>query len=105
MNQNICFIINPVSGTGKWKGIEENIKKYLAPSFTPVIYYTKYHGHATIIAEDAAEHCDILVAVGGDGIVNEMAAGMMKYFSMWIGIIPAGSGNAIGQPFYYSSWA
>jgi diacylglycerol kinase (ATP) len=98
MNKNICFIINPVSGTGKWKGIEENIKKYLDPSFTPVIEYTKYHGHATIIAEDAAENCDVIIAVGGDGIVNEVAAGIMGT-SAGIGIIPAGSGNAVANHF------
>ena len=98
MNKNICFIINPVSGTGKWKGVEENIKKYLHPSLTPVIYYTEYHGHATIIAEDATESCSIIIAVGGDGIVNEVAAGMMST-SAGIGIIPAGSGNAVANHF------
>jgi YegS/Rv2252/BmrU family lipid kinase len=98
MNKNICFIVNPVSGTGKWKGVEENIKKYLDPSFTPIVQYTKYHGHATIIAEDAAENCDIIIAVGGDGIVNEVAAGMMST-SAGIGIIPAGSGNAVANHF------
>jgi len=98
MNKNICFIINPVSGTGKWKGIAENITKYLDPSFTPVIHFTKYHGHATIIAEDATENCSLIIAVGGDGIVNEVAAGMMST-SACIGIIPAGSGNAVANHF------
>ncbi|HTA27712.1 MAG TPA: diacylglycerol kinase family protein, partial [Bacteroidia bacterium] len=98
MNNNICFIINPVSGTGKWKGIEENIKKYLSPSFNPIIHYTKYHGHATILAEDATETCPVIIAVGGDGIVNEVAAGMMSSSAI-IGIIPAGSGNAVANHF------
>ena len=98
MNKNICFIINPVSGTGKWKGIAENITKHLDSSFTPIIHFTKYHGHATIIAEDAAENCDLIIAVGGDGIVNEVAAGMMST-SAAIGIIPAGSGNAVANHF------
>lgn len=98
MNKNICFIVNPVSGTGKWKGIEENIKKYLDPSFTPVIQFTKYRGHATILAEDATENCDIIIAVGGDGIVNEVAAGIMST-SAGLGIIPAGSGNAVANHF------
>jgi len=98
MNQNIYFIINPVSGTGKWKGIEENIKQYLSPSFTPIIQYTEYPGHATILAEDAAEHCSLIIGVGGDGIVNEIAAGMMSTSAL-IGIIPAGSGNALARHF------
>ncbi len=98
MNNNICFIINPVSGTGNWKGVEENIKKYLSSSFTPIIHYTKYHGHATILAEDATENCSLIIAVGGDGIVNEVAAGMMSS-SVGLGIIPAGSGNAVANHF------
>ena len=98
MSENICFIINPVSGTGKWKGIEESIKKYLSPKFNPIIHFTKYHGHATILAEDAAENCSIIIAVGGDGIVNEVAAGMMSTSAV-LGIVPAGSGNAVANHF------
>jgi len=98
MNKNICFIINPVSGTGKWKGIEGNIKKHLDPSFSATIVYTEYPGHGTILAEDAAEHCSAIIAVGGDGIVNEVAAGMMST-SAGIAIIPAGSGNAVARHF------
>lgn len=98
MSENICFIINPVSGTGKWKGVEGNIKKYLSPKFSPIIQYTKYHGHATILAEDAAENCSIIIAVGGDGLVNEVAAGMMSTSAV-LGIIPAGSGNAVANHF------
>lgn len=98
MNNNVCFIINPVSGTGKWKGVEDNIKKYLHPSLIPIIHYTKYHGHATIIAEDATENCSVIIAVGGDGIVNEAAAGILST-SAGLGIIPAGSGNAVANHF------
>ncbi len=98
MNKTVCFIVNPVSGTGKWKGIEENIKKYLDPSLTPIIYYTEYPGHATILAEDATEKCIAIIAVGGDGIVNEVAAGMMGTTAL-LGIIPAGSGNALANHF------
>jgi diacylglycerol kinase (ATP) len=98
MNENIYFIINPVSGTGNWKGIEESIEKYLSPSLQPVIQYTKYPGHATILAEDAIDNCSVIIAVGGDGIVNEVASGMMSS-SAGIGIIPAGSGNAVANHF------
>lgn len=98
MNKNICFIVNPVSGTGKWKGIEENIKKYLDSSFYAAVIFTKYAGHATILAEDATENCSVIIAVGGDGIVNEVMAGMMSS-SAGLGIIPAGSGNAVANHF------
>ena len=98
MNNNICFIINPASGTGRWKGIEESIKKYLEPSLVPEIYYTEYPGHAKILAAEAAKKCSIIVAVGGDGIINEVASGMI-HTEASIAIIPVGSGNALARHF------
>jgi diacylglycerol kinase (ATP) len=98
MNKNICFIINPVSGTGKWKGVEENIKKYLDSSFSATILYTQYAGHATELAKEAAEKCSYIIAVGGDGLINEVAAGMYTTDAV-LGIIPAGSGNSAANHF------
>ncbi|MGP8214567.1 MAG: diacylglycerol/lipid kinase family protein [Bacteroidia bacterium] len=96
MSKEICFIINPVSGTGKWKGIEKSIKDYLDPSFTPKILYTEYPGHATLLAKDASATSVAVVAVGGDGIMNEVAKGIMGSSAL-LGIVPTGSGNALAR--------
>jgi diacylglycerol kinase (ATP) len=96
MSKKVCFIINPISGTGKWKGIEESIKKYLDPSFHIVIYYTEYAGHAIELANDAAATCDVVVAVGGDGMMNEVARGIMGSKAA-LAIVPTGSGNALAR--------
>lgn len=96
MSKEICFIINPISGTGKWKGIEKSINAHLDKSFNPHIIHTEYAGHATVLAKEAAEKCSVVVAVGGDGMMNEVAQGLLGTAAM-LGIIPTGSGNALAR--------
>jgi YegS/Rv2252/BmrU family lipid kinase len=96
MSKKICFIINPRSGKGDWKGVEKNISLYLDKSFTPTILHTERPGHATELAREAAQTNDIIVAVGGDGMMNETALGMLHSRAL-LGIIPTGSGNALAR--------
>ena len=86
----IRFIINPISGTGKQKGIEEHITKYL-DNFE--IIHTQKAGDATRISKLAAnENIDAVVVVGGDGTVNECLRGLVNTNTA-LGVIPCGSGN------------
>jgi len=86
----IRFIINPISGTGKQKGIEEYITKYLE-NFE--IIHTQKAGDATRISKEAAnENIDAVIAVGGDGTVNECLKGLVNTNTA-LGVIPCGSGN------------
>ncbi len=103
---NVCFIINPKSGTGDWKGIEQKITKYLSPQFSSTIVHTKRPGHATELAREAAKTNSVIVAVGGDGLVNETARGVIAAVKAQpegseqetiLGIIPTGSGNALAR--------
>jgi YegS/Rv2252/BmrU family lipid kinase len=88
----IRFIINPISGTGKQKGIENLIAKNLS-NFDYTIVYTKESGSATEISRKAIEDkIDIVVAVGGDGTVNECAKAVIGTDTA-LGVIPCGSGN------------
>lgn len=96
MSKKVCFIINPVSGTGSWRGIEEDVMKHIDPTFRVVVYYTEYAGHAIELANDAAATCDVVIAVGGDGLMNEVARGIMGTKAA-LGIVPAGSGNALAR--------
>lgn len=58
---------------------------------------TEHTGHATQLARKAAEEgFDIVVAVGGDGTVNEVVNGLLQVDSKRrpkLGAIPIGSGN------------
>jgi len=86
----IRFVINPISGTGKQKRIEEYITKYIENS---EIIYTEKAGDATSISKEAAkENIDAVVAVGGDGTVNECLKGLVNTNTA-LGVIPCGSGN------------
>lgn len=86
----IRFIINPISGSGKQKGIEEYITEHLE-NFE--IIYTKKAGDATIISKEAAnENIDAVIAVGGDGTVNECLKSLVNTNTA-LGVIPCGSGN------------
>ena len=72
--KKVVFIINPISGTTKKAGIPKLIESRLDKSlFDSSIAETQYAGHATEIAAKCAEEgVDIVVAVGGDGTVNEV---------------------------------
>lgn len=96
MSKTVCFIINPKSGTGDWKGIEKSISQHLDKSFTANILHTKRAGHAIELAREAADAFDVVVAVGGDGMMNETALGIIHTDAV-LGIIPTGSGNALAR--------
>ncbi len=95
--KKILFIINPISGIGKQKVVERNIELFLSKQlFEYEISYTKFAKHATEISRSAASHFDIVTAVGGDGSVNEVSAGLINTKTA-LAIIPAGSGNGFAR--------
>jgi len=96
--KSIYFIVNPFSGGGKTKGIEEKIQTHLDHhQFKYQVQFTEGLGHATELAKAAvrSDH-SIVIAVGGDGTVNEVAAGLINS-DKTMGIIPAGSGNGLAM--------
>ncbi len=92
------FIINPHSGVAKKSDIPRLIDKYLDhEKFTHVICFTEYAGHANIIAGEARQNgADVVVAVGGDGTINEVARAIV-HSPVALGIIPSGSGNGLAR--------
>lgn len=96
--QKILFIINPISGTGRKEVVEAAIREHLdTERFDCRIRYTEYAGHAEVIAREEAEAgTDIVVAVGGDGTVNEVARSLV-HTKTALGIIPCGSGNGLAR--------
>jgi len=95
---SILFILNPISGTVNKANISGLIEKYIDNSrFDWKIRYTEYAGHAEEIAHEAAEKgVNVVVAVGGDGTVNEVARGIVKTKTA-LAIIPCGSGNGLAR--------
>jgi YegS/Rv2252/BmrU family lipid kinase len=95
---NILFIINPISGGKDKLKIPALIDANLDRSkFNPNYSVTEYVGHAAEIAEEAAnKNFDIIVAVGGDGTINEIGSKVILQNKV-LGIIPFGSGNGLAR--------
>jgi diacylglycerol kinase (ATP) len=98
LKKKICFIVNPVSGIGRQKVIEKLIYEELDRTiFDYEIAYTKAAKHATELASRAsADGFDMVVAVGGDGSVNETAKGLI-HSKTALALIPTGSGNGLAR--------
>ncbi len=96
--RNVWFIVNPISGTTDKKNIVEMIPKYMdAEKFSCEIFYTSHKGHAAEISAKAIEqNVDVVVAVGGDGTVNEVAKSLV-HTNTALGVIPCGSGNGLAR--------
>ena len=100
--KKMVFIVNPNSGTRLQAKIKDNIDRYLNHrKFEYGIWYTEKPGHATELAQKAvADGYEIVVAVGGDGSINEVAAGLL-HSETALGIVPAGSGNGLAMHLGY----
>ena len=96
--KKITFILNPISGTHSKEEIPAMIEQILDKElFDTEICFTQYRGHAAEIAKQKAdEETDIVVAVGGDGTVNEVARSLV-HTNTALGIIPCGSGNGLAR--------
>jgi diacylglycerol kinase (ATP) len=94
----ICFIHNPISGARRLKGLEEMIRQNLnLKRFDYTLQPSSSAKDAMKLAEAAVkENFDIIVAVGGDGTVNEIIRGIGKA-PVILGIIPNGSGNGLAR--------
>src|SRR6186997_792267 len=97
------FILNPVAGHGKapeLKALVTNFSNVSGIQFETV--FTEYAGHATILAAEAvADNCYAVIAVGGDGTVNEIARSLVNTNTA-LGILPTGSGNGLARHLGYS---
>lgn len=94
----IFFIVNPFSGTSDKSGFEEDVKSCLQhTSHDWDIEYTQGPDHGTELARKARDqNVDYIVAVGGDGTVNEIAKVLIHSDSV-LGVLPGGSGNGFAM--------
>lgn len=89
-----CFVIvNLLAGRGRCRRLWPAIEHALRRSKLSFRYaFTEAPGAAIAVAQRAARDFPIVVAVGGDGTIHEVATGLMGT-SATLGIIPAGTGN------------
>lgn len=96
--KKIAFVINPISGTQNKNFILECVKAQLdKDKYAPEVIYTERAGHAIeIAAAKANEDFFAVVAIGGDGTINEIARSLV-HTNTALGIIPCGSGNGLAR--------
>jgi diacylglycerol kinase (ATP) len=92
-------ILNPAADRGRAKHHAPILERaFRRAGVEAKVRLTRGHGHAVELAEQAAhDGWPAVVAVGGDGIVHEVANGLMRAAgeqpTIPLGVIPAGSGN------------
>jgi YegS/Rv2252/BmrU family lipid kinase len=92
MKQTI-FIVNPIAGNKKYLKFIGTIEKYISSvNSMSRILFSEYPGHAIEISKQYQSSSDIVVAVGGDGTLNEVLQGQVNSEAT-VGIFPCGSGN------------
>ena len=96
--KSIVFILNPHSGTQSKMELPALIDSTLDKEmYCHRVVFTEYPGHAADIAEQCVkDNTDIVVAVGGDGTINEVARSIV-HSNTALGIIPCGSGNGLAR--------
>jgi diacylglycerol kinase (ATP) len=96
--KNVLFIVNKFAGTGYLPQVEGRILTACAKHDVEcTIEFTSGPGHATDLAREGfKKNFDIVVAVGGDGTINEVARGLLNTKTP-MGIIPKGSGNGLAR--------
>ena len=98
MMKRVIFILNPASGTQNKELIISQIDDIInKEKYQSEIVWTSYAGHAVEIAQKAAEEgVYAVIAVGGDGTVNEIGRSLIHTDTI-MGIVPSGSGNGLAR--------
>lgn len=96
--QKLAYIVNPISGTANKRAIVEYAQQTTdSLKVDLTIHYTTAAGNATeMAAYYASQGFDTVVAVGGDGTINEVAKGLLHTNTV-MGIVPTGSGNGLAR--------
>lgn len=90
-------LVNPISGGGHALRVWAPIAEVLSSAGAAVqVVETTDAAHARSAAADAARAGDVVVAVGGDGLVRDAAGGVVDAGGV-LGVVPAGRGNDLGR--------
>lgn len=94
----IHFIINPQAKNGYSLKVWNKVKQELEnKKVSYKEFFTEYRGHGTTLAEiikrDNKNDKIVMIVIGGDGTLHEVINGVAHQENVFVGFIPAGSGN------------
>jgi len=95
----VRFIFNPHSGSNRRNPhLHDRAVGFIAQHrLDGAVVSTQRPRHATELAAQAvADGCTLVVAIGGDGTMNEVATALVGTPAVF-GLIPCGSGNGLGR--------
>ncbi len=97
------MIVNPVAGRGKTRRKIPVLKEVLSTVKNARfdLFLTEYPEHATEITLEKSNQYDAVLAMGGDGTVNEIVRGCLETEAI-IGVIPEGRGNDFARSISFS---
>ena len=97
--RKILLIINPAAGMAKKKlHIFRTADWFREKGFTVAVMTTSKKGDAEDFVRRYAEQNDIIVCCGGDGTLNEVISGLMRFgFHNPVGYLPAGTTNDMAR--------
>lgn len=95
--RKLCFILNPNASGFKHFDFNKGIEEYLKNNkidFEYEIILTEKPKDAILFAKNAVKNgFTDLIAVGGDGTINEVASVVVENEGLNLGVVPAGTGN------------
>ena len=97
LNETLYFIVNPMAGNETsmkvWKKVEKALE---SNGVHHAVFFTEEKGHASRLTEEILSGTDRdtrIIAVGGDGTINEVLKGALPFPHAILGSLAAGSGN------------
>lgn len=96
--ERIALLVNPTAGLGRGVKTGELAQEKLRSQGVQVsLCTTNGPGDATRLARELAQNHDAIFALGGDGTINEVAAGLLDAPDTALGIIPTGTANVLAH--------
>jgi len=106
LKKRMMLLVNPNAGKGGYKAVLSDILGiFCAGDWLPTVFFTQHAGEAPGLVTEYAGDYDMVVCIGGDGTLSEVAGGMMRRDDDQrpIGYIPLGSTNDVARTLGLSS--
>lgn len=101
--RRMMLLVNPNAGRGGYRPVLGSVlRTFCAGGWQPTVFFTQSSGEAPGLVERNAGEYDMVVCLGGDGTLSEVAAGLLRLRDATgaqkpIGYIPLGTANDVAR--------